>query len=177
MIRTIWLGLLIAASVAASAQIVNGPMTLRIGSGAQAEIALDPAGKARMLANQAEPLSAAEVGMIGRFVRDHPDAFGPKAAPMTTDQWLTPIKRDRIRFRFVPFSGGAETVLVIENGSARSYMYKARIGRGAKSMITDVCQVVPGKRGIEHWPYQLDWIEIADVRAMPYVDGSQPLCE
>ncbi|MEO6198474.1 MAG: hypothetical protein ABIO68_00850 [Sphingomicrobium sp.] len=152
-------------------------MTLRVGSGAQAEIGLDPAGKARMLANQAEPLSAAEIGMIERFVRDHPDAFGPKAAPMTTGQWLTPIKRDRIRFRFVPFSGGAETVLVIENGSELSFIYKARIGRGSSSMMTDVCQVVPGKRGIEHWPYQIDWIEITNVRAIPYVDGSQPLCE
>jgi hypothetical protein len=55
-------------------------------------------------------------------------------------------------------------------------MYRARIGRGDRSIVTDVCQLVPEKRNIEHWPYPIDWIEISDVRAVAYEEGKPPLC-
>ncbi|MBA3669557.1 MAG: hypothetical protein H0W71_05770 [Sphingomonas sp.] len=137
----------------------------------------DPAGQMRMFGSSAQPLSAGEIDMVQRFVREHPEAFGPRAAPFDSNQWIRPVDSNRIRFRFLPFASGTQALLNTENGTNQSYSFKARIERGSKSVTTDVCQLVPAKRSVEHWPYPLDWIEITDMHVVPYDETELPRCE
>ena len=78
---------------------------------------------------------------------------------------------------FVALDGGKESVLLIENGFPRSFMYRARIGRGEQWQPTDVCQILPEKRGYEHWPYEIDWIEIIEWHPVDYEPGQPLRCE
>lgn len=166
---------LMSANSAAAA--MAGPLVVRLEMGSQAVIDLDQQGTPRLQGDRAEPLSAAELEMVDTLVRNHPDAIGPKSAPLYSPQGMPAPVRNQIRFRFVPFAAGSHAVLMVENGVRRSYMYKARIGRGDRSIMTDVCQLVPEKRNVEHWPYQIDWIEISDLRVVTYREGNPPLCE
>lgn len=167
----------IVATTAAGAQNSPGPVALHLSNGSQATLSADQSDKAHLISGTAEPISAGEIEMLRELVRNHPEAFGPNSAPVQTDQRVPPIQPNRIRFRFLPFDDGKQTLLIIENGALRSFMYKARIGRGSRSIPTDVCQLVPLKRNIEHWPYPLDWIEVSEVRAVAYNESAPPRCE
>jgi hypothetical protein len=71
----------------------------------------------------------------------------------------------RITFREVP--GGAEgqhAFLTIENGYNRSFRYRAVMHRGTRSSPTDVCEIMPNKPGFEHWPFEIEWLELSEVR-------------
>lgn len=165
---------MILAANSAAAEM-RTPLKLRLEMGSQAVLSVDEKGSPRMEGDRAEPLSAVELEMVQTMIRDHPGAFGPKSAPLYSPGMPNPAA-NRIRFRFVPFAAGSQSLLIVENGISQSYMYKARIGRGDRSMITDVCQLVPEKRNVEHWPYQIDWIEISEVRVVSYEEGKPLLC-
>ena len=177
MMHRVWFGILAAALTNAAAQPADSVSLLRLLSGSEVTIGLDDQDEPRLEGGPATPLEPGEMDMLLSMLRDHPDAFGPKSAPLHTDQALPLIIPERIRFRFIPLNGGSQSVLVIENGLQRSFMYKARIGRGTRSMVTDVCQVVPSLRGIEHWPYPIDWIEISDIHVVAWNEGDRPRCE
>lgn len=68
-------------------------------------------------------------------------------------------------------------LLVIVNGYKGGFKYRAMLRRNGRATATDVCEVMAGKRGLEHWPYLFDSIEISDVRLVPWQEGQAPICE
>jgi hypothetical protein len=172
-----WIVALAALSAATASEATEDRLVLRLEAGAQAVITIDNQGKVHVAGGKAEPLSAQELAFVRQAVQDHPDAFGPNAAPVHSGQIFPAIPPNNIRFRFVSLEGGSQSLLLVENGSDRSYLYKARIGYERNAGPTDVCQIIPDKRSVEHWAYPLDWIEISDVRAVPYDENVSPRCE
>lgn len=99
-----------------------------------------------------------------------------KPAPGIT---LPAIEPNAIIMRFVVVDGPEgkkESVLVIENGYGQGITYRARISVGEKSGATDVCLVMPGKRGYELWPYAIDKIELAAFELVPWQNGDPIPC-
>jgi hypothetical protein len=48
--------------------------------------------------------------------------------------------------------------------------------RGEKSAPTDVCLVIPGKSSSEHWPFQLDRLDLSDMRLVAWKSGDEVSC-
>jgi hypothetical protein len=88
------------------------------------------------------PLNAAEAGL------PHPTAPAP----------------DQVRILFSQIAGGTQTVLILENGYNQGLVYRARITSHGTTEPTDVCLVMPGRRGYEHWPYAIDAIVLDSFR-------------
>ena len=86
------------------------------------------------------------------------------------------IPGDVVRFRMYSIAG-RHSMLVIENGQQRALVYRARITARGRTAPTDVCVVMPARRGYEHWPYVIDRIELSDFRFVPWVEGRAPTCE
>ncbi|MCW3846721.1 hypothetical protein OF829_05680 [Sphingomonas sp. LB-2] len=73
-----------------------------------------------------------------------------------------PIKPDRIEIVFEVIDG-KDSVLAIRNGYGQGLTYRAQITARGRTAPTDVCLVMPGKRGYEHWPYAIDRIELTEL--------------
>jgi hypothetical protein len=81
-----------------------------------------------------------------------------------------PVRPGSIRFtlRDLPGKSPHDAVLVVENGYAQGLRYRAVMRRGDRSAATDVCLVMPGKRSYEHWPYQIDRLDLSDLTLVPW---------
>jgi hypothetical protein len=169
--------LVIAGSTSPGAAAPGIPAVFQLESGSTVLIGLDERGHPSVEGGAASALSAGELDMVQQLVRDHPDAFGPNGKILRTGQSMPPITPDHIRFTFVPFESGSQSLLLIESGLGRSFLYRATIERGGRAVRTDVCQVLPGKRGVEHWPYPLDSIQITDIHFIEWKDGDPLRCE
>lgn len=90
-----------------------------------------------------------------------------------------PIENGVVRVSFfeLPGRSGPEMLLVFENGYDAALRYKAGMMRGGKIEPTDVCTVLPHRRGYEHWPYPMDMIMLSAFTLVPYQEGSRPVCE
>ena len=66
---------------------------------------------------------------------------------------------------------------MFETGNAGAWRSRASVTRGRRTERTDVCTVLPGLRGYEHWPYSIDRIDLSDFALVPYRAGSAPVCE
>lgn len=108
-------------------------------------------------------------------------AMGPKSVPIEsgTDGIppLADVRRDRVKFSFVPLQPPGHTLLIVENGYAEAITYQARITVKGKQAPTDVCLVMPGKRGYEHWPYAIDQIEIGTVTRRKWTERDGVTCQ
>lgn len=121
-----------------------------------------------------------EAAVGAEFSRgEHADAMGPNGKPMTNDGTRPPAPvpaSDRIRVRFTPVAGNGHSLLVIENGYRGALAYRATMFTpGAKP--TDVCLVMPGKVGVEHWPYPIAAIEMRQIRLIPWTPENGLTCE
>jgi hypothetical protein len=76
--------------------------------------------------------------------------------------------RLRITLREVAARGAHDTLLVLENGYGEALRYTATLHRGDRAAPTDVCLVLPGKRGYEYWPYPIDRIDLRALRLVPW---------
>jgi hypothetical protein len=170
-------GAFVVAVMAGDAAAQNIPAVFHLQSGATVLIGLDNRDQPRVDGGAASALTAGETKLIQQLVRDHPDAFGAKGVAVHSDQPMPPIAQNHIRFTFIPFEAGTQSLLLIENGFDRSFLYTARISRGGRAAQTDVCQVLPDKRGVEHWPYPLDGIEITNIHPIQWKDGDPIRCE
>jgi hypothetical protein len=65
------------------------------------------------------------------------------------------------------------TVLMIENGYGSALRYRATMYSGSKSAVTDVCDAAPHRLALEHWPFPIDKLEIADLQLIDFKDGIQ----
>jgi hypothetical protein len=129
---------------------------------------LDDSGQIEAEGATSEPLSDQDLDMIRQLITEHPKAFGPNGVIVHSDVPGRSVETNHVRFTLVPLDDGKQSVLVIENGFPISFLYAARIGKGDRSTVTDVCQTIPGKKGYEHWPYSIDWIEISDIRMVEW---------
>jgi hypothetical protein len=75
------------------------------------------------------------------------------------------------------FSGGAQSMLAVENGYDRALVYRARIHVGNRAASTSVCAVPPHLSSFESWPYPIDKIELSDFRLVEWKNGMPLKCE
>lgn len=87
-----------------------------------------------------------------------------------------PVTPGEVNFTLVQFPQG-QSALVVKNGYDRALVYRARLHRGKRRSSATVCLVIPGKRGIEHWPFRIDAIEISEMRLEPWQRGNPVLCK
>jgi len=123
------------------------------------------------------PFEQRAAGQLGSG--DYDWASGPTAAPMTAhpdDPPPAPVQAGAVRIRFMPVPGKNETLLSIENGYDRAFVYRALITVRGRAQATDVCLVRPRLRGIEHWPYVIERLEIYEVTLAPWQDGDPVSC-
>jgi hypothetical protein len=88
----------------------------------------------------------------------------------------------RFTLRLVPppaaKSADGDMMLTIENGyDGGALRYRAVMHRGDRATPTDVCTVIPLKRGYEHWPYRFERMTLSDLQLIPWHDGDSVTCE
>jgi hypothetical protein len=87
-----------------------------------------------------------------------------------------PVTPGEVHLTLVQFPKG-QSALVVKNGYDRALVYRARLHRGNRRSSATVCLVIPGKRGIEHWPFRIDAVEISEMRLEPWQRGNPILCK
>jgi len=97
-----------------------------------------------------------------------PGDLGVKSPP--------PPARDTIKLSFVISPETRHTLFVIENGYDRAFVYRATITRDGKASATDVCLVMPQKRGYEDWPYIIEKIELTAMSLQPWTESDGVPC-
>ncbi|HEX4695118.1 hypothetical protein [Sphingomonas sp.] len=100
-----------------------------------------------------QPMSDAEIG-----------AASPKAAPNTLQLhfFRTPLKD--------------QSLLIIVNGFDRGMVYRATMRVKGQSQATDVCLVMPGKVGMEDWPFAIDSLDVSDFKLVPWKPEDGIVC-
>lgn len=86
-----------------------------------------------------------------------------------------PPRPGMIRVKFLSIAG-RHSLLVVENGYDRAIVYRARMTRDGQTRPTDVCLIMPGQHGFEHWPHPIERLEISDVRFVPWREGDPQPC-
>jgi hypothetical protein len=152
--------------------------TVKIATGEQIEVTVSD-GAAAVTSRGKAPPSPWEMWMGGEFdAGKHAEASGTNPKAGTNDgvgpNAPTPAP-DRLRIRLTATAKG-NALLVIENGYAEGMIYRARMTSGGRSAPTDVCIVLPGLVGIEHWPFPLDAIELSEIRLVPWKTGDAIPC-
>ena len=148
--------------------------------GEMAIVVIDDGGRVSVeRGGAARPMSDEDRAMVRDLLLNHPEAFGPQAALIRADlaRPAPPVARGEIRFSFIALGERNDTLLIVENGYDRGLRYRAVMSRGSRSEPTDVCVVVPGRRGYEHWPYPIDRIDLGTMTLVPYREGDVPTCE
>lgn len=87
-----------------------------------------------------------------------------------------PIADDQIRIGFFHVGDRQSVYLSIENGYDRAFVYRAVMQIDGKSRPTDVCIVVPKRRGFEHWPHRIDRIFLSSLSLQPWKPGDAVTC-
>lgn len=85
------------------------------------------------------------------------------------------ITADQLDLRFVTIDGKA-TMLALANGYDDAIVYRAKITARGETKPTDVCLVMPAKRGYEHWPYVIDKIELSSFTHVAWKVGDPIPC-
>jgi hypothetical protein len=142
--------------------------SVKVASGEEAVFALDdgkPGGTTRASATPT-PFEMA----IGRQLSGVTPPKSPvtEGAPMQNGTGLpdAPVPdAGKLRFRLLRLPGTKHSLLIVHNGYAQALRYRALITTGGKVQPTDVCLVIPGKSGVEHWPYAIDAIEVGAFHA------------
>lgn len=86
------------------------------------------------------------------------------------------VEPGRLQFKFLSIAG-RHSLLAIENGYAQALAYRARMTRGDQTRTTDVCIVIPGRHGYEHWPHTIDRLELSDFRFVAWRPGDPVPCQ
>jgi hypothetical protein len=106
-----------------------------------------------------------------------PDAPQPHAEPLPRGPIAPePVEAGVVNLRFFSIAGRA-AFLAIENGYDGALTYRAQMTREGQSRHTDVCLVVPLRRGYEYWPHPIDRLILSDFRLVPWREGQRVTCE
>ena len=117
---------------------------------------------------------AAARHLSGQAPIDAP-ATEPTVLPADRMPEPPPVARGEIRLR-VHDIAGRHTMLVIENGYDRALVFHAEMARDNRRRPTDVCLVVPNNRSFEHWPDQLDSLELSQLVLIDWREGDPVPC-
>jgi len=165
--------------LAASPALAADTISLRPGEAVT--VVIDDGGRATVAeGGAARPMSDHDKAMVRDLLVNHPDAFGPKAAIVTAGETgpVPPVKKGEVHFSFLALgNGGRERLLIVENGYVLGLRYRAVMHRSGRVEPTDVCVVIPERRGYEHWSYPIDRIELGALILVPFGEGETPTCE
>lgn len=170
----------IAAFSLASAAAAQPPAGLTLAPGEAVVVQVDAGGAiARVVSRGAAHWTALDVAAARQLVATPiPDGPVPYGTPVPAAPGIPAapaIEANVIRFKFLSIAG-AHSLLVVENGYGRGFVYRARMTRGDRTSATDVCLVVPGRSGFEHWAFVIDRIEVSDFRFVPWREGDSVPC-
>jgi hypothetical protein len=103
-------------------------------------------------------------------------------APVDTAEMLPnsmpaapPVAPGEIRLHF-HLIADQHAFLVIENGYDRAVVYRARMTLDDQSRPTDVCLVIPRRRGYEHWPHRIDRLDLSGFAFADWQEGDPIPC-
>lgn len=107
-----------------------------------------------------------------------PDAPVDSAEPLPDDGSLPdapPLRPDEVRVRLLSIAG-RHSLLIVENGYDRAFIYRARMTEAGRTRPTDVCLVLPKQRGFEHWPHPIERIELYEATLVGWQPGDPQPC-
>lgn len=107
-----------------------------------------------------------------------PDTPQPYASPAPTAPKQSeppPVEPGLIRLRFHSVAG-RHSLLILENGYGLGLAYRARMRRDGRDGPTDVCIVIPHRRGFEHWPHPIERLELSHFQFVLWRDGDPAPC-
>jgi hypothetical protein len=181
MIRHFFIALASLAGLLSANVAAQDSRSVRLQVGEQVVVIFDEAGFASASPGGAARISDEEQAGILKLVMENPSAVGPNAAGASGDDLnVSPVTSGSIRISFITLASVGEPddrLLVLENGYDRAFRYRATISQGSRSEPTDVCTVIPMLRGYEHWPFQIDRIELTNLTLVSFAPGQQPVCE
>lgn len=169
------LGLLLIAAPAA-AQETRPTVSLQPGDAAT--VRLGPQGDAGAVDRNGARWTAHDLAVARHMVgQPIPDAPVPTAEPIPGENMPapSPITPNQIRLRFHAIAD-RHTLLIIENGYDHAIVYRARMRRDGRELATDVCLIMPGRRGYEHWPHMIERLDLSDFRVEDWQEGSPVPC-
>jgi hypothetical protein len=110
----------------------------------------------------------------------HADAIGEKSVVIRDGNndipTMQPVAPDAAKLSLVHLPSPAHSLLIVENGYFEALTYRAQITVKGQKKPTDVCIVIPKKRGYEHWPYLIEEIEISKLSRSPWREGDPITC-
>ena len=164
---------LAAMTIAAPAQAQRFLML----PGTEATLAIIDGDFAPVAAGAAEP-DTFERGIAAAMARgDIPGAAGPSPAPIPKDHHEPAPLANRLVIRLLVLSGEKPaTLLIVRNGYERALVYRAQMVVKGRQSATDVCLVIPGKTGVEHWPYAIDQLILDELKLVPWKQGDAVSC-
>lgn len=112
--------------------------------------------------------------MVGQPIPDAPVATA-EHLPGETMPPPSPIAPGQIRLLFHSIAD-RHTLLVIENGYDHAIVFRARMVRDGEGRATDVCLVMPNRRGYEHWPHMMERLELAGFTFAEWREGDEIPC-
>jgi hypothetical protein len=160
------------------AQVQPSPF-IRVAMGEDVAVRISRTGEAVPGARGPGALSNAEAVSLGRLWAQDGRYTGARYGVSADKGEIpvpTPVTAEEVHFTLVQFPEG-QSALVVKNGYDRALIYRARIHRGKRRTSATVCLVIPRKRGIEHWPYRIDAVEISEMRLEPWQRGNPILCK
>lgn len=175
-----WMGMVaavtVAAPVAAQAQVAK---TIRLETGETVTI-LVGGGGATVAARGPGTATALDRAVMQKASNGAAaDATGSNSAEIKRDGMpaAAPIRPNAVKLTLLPVPGTEHRLLVIENGYAQAFTYRATVQSGDRSVATDVCQVIPVRRGYEHWPYRFDALTLSNIHLESLAPGAAVRCE
>ncbi len=164
---------LIVAPAAASAQ------TVTIKRGETVTLTVDDNGAREAERADTAPTNFEIVSSAEAQRGDYDQAIGPNVQAMGPDGSgaLAPKPAPgKIVLRFIRTPGKDQSLLSIQNGYDRAFVYRAVMHVGKDSQPTDVCLVIPGKLGNEFWPFAIDALDLSELRLVAWKPGDPVPC-
>lgn len=171
-----------ALSAAAAARDAHQiAVALDVNSGAILEIGDDGTGVAGLAGEKLAPPTPWVRSVVRHLTSGRYDwASGEKSAPVSDKDMgvpADPVVPSEIHIAFRQIGDSDQRLLVIANGYDRALTYRAAIRVDGKDQHTDVCTVLPGIHGVEHWPFASDRILLTDFRLEEWTESKRPRCE
>jgi hypothetical protein len=174
-----------AAAVAASAAApAEAPSGVSIASGEEMLVRIAQDGAVTVeRRGAAGPMSAADSYALAELVGT-PVPEGAKTMPpqlvlkgQAPKSVPPPPHGLRVSLRDVAGKTPHDTLLMISNGYGDALRYQAVMRRGDRSAPTDVCLVMPGKPGYEHWPFPIERLDLTALRLVPWKPEDGIICQ
>jgi hypothetical protein len=168
------LGLLLLGAPAAAQE--SGP-TVSLQPGDAAIVRLTPQGDQGSVQRNGARWTPHDLAVARHMVgQPIPDAPVDTAEPLPGDlPPPAPVTPNQISLRFHAIAG-RHTLLVIENGYDHAIVFQARMVRDGQERATDVCLVMPNRRGYEHWPHMMERLDLAGFTIAEWREGDEIPC-